>query len=97
MEKYLKYMPMALFSLYALKCLVFPTTFVNGMILGVLGCIAGYYEWKSQHSEMDKLHKELDELTNKLNSLSKSHEDLKNSVSTAKFSQQIRGVANVPR
>jgi predicted negative regulator of RcsB-dependent stress response len=97
MEKYIKYVPLALFSLYAVKCLVFPTTFVNGVILGVLGCIAGYYEWKSQNSEVAKLRQEFSSFTEKLTTLNKSHEDLKSAVSTAKFSQQIRGVANVPR
>lgn len=88
-EKYLKYIPLALFGLTMGKLLVFPATWEGATVALVAGLLAGAYEFKNHDKKFKEIEAKLEIVTNVVNNHAKAIEDTKSSMSTIKIAQQL--------
>jgi len=87
----IKRLPLLLFTAYFTKVLVSSSpTLAEGVILLILGSVAGFYEAWSQLSLMSQMQLQIKALTDKQVDLEKADQDVKTYVTSLKLGQQIR-------
>lgn len=90
MEKYAKYVPLALFCLVAGKLLVFPATWEGAAAAMVVGLLAGAYEFKNQDKKITELEEKLETVTNVVNNHGKAIENTQSGVSALRLATQMK-------
>lgn len=85
--EYIKYVPLILFSAFAIKALVVGATLIDAPILLVLGAIAAFYEYKAQEKKISLLQKRCDTIDTYLTTLTKNDEEIKTYISGLKLGQ----------
>lgn len=90
MEKYIKFIPLALFCSFVIKGLMYGVSYVDTSVYLVLGAMAAFFEWKLQYKRMEVLHVRMDEIDKHLTNIYKSQEELKSHVASAKLASTYR-------
>lgn len=90
MDKHVKFIPLSLFVVFSLKCLVLSVSAIDAPLLLILGLVSAFYEYQFQNRKNEVLHKRLDEVDKHLTSLYKQQQELKNDLATAKLGPQMR-------
>jgi hypothetical protein len=90
MDNHIKFIPLSLFCVFALKCLVLSVGAIDAPVLLILGVISAFYEYQFQNRKTELLHKRFDEVDKHLTALYKAQQDVKSDMSTFKLAGQIR-------
>lgn len=90
MDKYIKYLPLALFSAYAIKVMVNGADLPDAAVLSILAAISGYYEFQKKSKFESEVNNKLLKFSEQLTELEKSNTDLKTHVSGIKLAQNFR-------
>lgn len=90
MEKYAKYIPLALFCLAVGKLLIFPATWEGAAGTLVVGLLAGAYEFKNQDKKIKELEDKLETVTLVVNNHGKAIENAQSGVSALRLATQMR-------
>jgi hypothetical protein len=90
MDKYIKFIPLSLFCVFALKCLVISVGALDAPLLLILGVVSAFYEYQFQNRKTELLHKRFDEVDKHLSTLYKSSQEVKADMSTFKLAGQMR-------
>jgi hypothetical protein len=77
----IKYIPLALFCVFALKSLILGVVLYDVLLAAVLACISAFYEFKSNDREMQVLQTRCDEIDKHLTELYKADREFKDFVS----------------
>ena len=87
----IKYIPLALFVLFATKCLILGVgSYESAAVLLILGLAASYYEFKSQDRVISGFKTELEAARNDQKKLERDMDSLRNHVSSLKLTGQFR-------
>ena len=92
MHKVIKYIPLGLLCLCAIKGLVLSFGYVDAPILLILAGLAGFYEFKIQNEAIEIVHKRCEIIDSHISKLYVEQEALKTNLSTVKLSQTMRNV-----
>lgn len=95
MKEYIKYIPMALFCIFATKGLLTDSTIYNVYILGILGLYAAWYEFKTVGKYQDEVTKRFTNVDEHITQLYKNDKELTTQIQTLKIPSQFKGINNV--
>lgn len=95
--KFIKYAPLVIFGLFALKTLIMGCTIENALTLAILGSIAAYYEWKNESAIIQAFEFRLVSYEEKLDNSAKELENLKTHVGGLRIGQNLRTTNGIGR
>jgi hypothetical protein len=87
---HVKFVPLSLFAIFALKSLILGATLVDAPLLLIIGSVAVFYEIQFQTKNAKILHKRLDEVDKHLSALYKNDNEIKADIASAKLTASMR-------
>jgi len=90
MVNFIKYLPLAFFSVYISKLLFVGASFADAPIVFIMAVLSAYYEYSTNHKQIKSLEKQLASLSDNHEKTKKDLEDLKNHVAQIKFAAQVK-------
>lgn len=87
MDKYTKYLPLALFSLLAIKLIITGASFADTASLFVLAAAAAYYEFQIQKKIRNEYKEQLQKYEDQVKALALSLDEVRTHVGSLKLSQ----------
>lgn len=91
----IKFIPLAISSLFGLKLLVLGGNLESACILAVLGGISAFYEFKVQNKKIKDLEEKVESYNKTMEEKAKEIESLKTHVSSIKLGSQLRPASRV--
>lgn len=95
MQKYLKYLPNALFFAYLIKVLVISTSMSDALIVLCLTLLTAFYEYRVKDSQIKAFETHLQILLTKMSKFESDMEAVRGNISSVKLSQGMRTIKNV--
>lgn len=90
MEKYIKYLPLTLFSIAGIKAISIGGSAIDVAVLFVLGLASAFYEFKAQNRAMEVVHKRCEEIDKHLSILYKKDLEVRGLIQTIQLPSQLR-------
>lgn len=85
MEK-VKFLPLALFSIFFAKILFVPATYVDCSILFIMGLVAGFFEFQSTDKKIKALEAKMEQAIRDYEDKVKDIDGIKGSINSLKLS-----------
>lgn len=79
----IRYAPLILFGLFSTKLLILGGNLESAIVLGVLGAVASYYEFKSNDKKINDLELKINKIEQKSNEI----DEVKSSFASYKMAQ----------
>ncbi len=92
---YQKILPMALFSAFFLKCLIFPFSYPEAVVLAALGAIACYFEYKNNDAKLVALETKLNDAVKSFHDKEDEIKKIRDTVNSLKLGAITRPMTNV--
>lgn len=93
--QFLKYLPLALFTIAVGKGLVLGFTWIDAPVLVILGSMAAFYEFKVNEAKIKLMQARCDAVDKHLTTLYKEQESLKSHFSGIKVGNQMRSTVGL--
>ena len=89
-EKYLKYIPLALFALFSGKLMFLGVSLEQALICAVLGAVSSFFCFKSNDKQLEEVKTKLNEMTKAQEDNTKQIQEMKDFIGGLKMSQGMR-------
>ena len=89
MQKYIKHLPLAMFMAYFIKVSLFSVTYVEAVILLILGAAAAFFEFKSNDIKITELDAKVSLYEKQVEAKLKEIEAIKGQVAGLKLSSSF--------
>jgi hypothetical protein len=86
----IRYLPLALFSIYSTKLILLGSTLESSISLLVIGGLTAFYEYKSQDKKLRILQKEFKDLKEFQDIKAKEVDELRSHILGLKFANQLK-------
>jgi uncharacterized protein involved in exopolysaccharide biosynthesis len=96
MEKYIKWVPLSLFTLTLGKILIVGATWESVGLAFIAGALAALYEHKNQDKAVKTLEAKMEVLATTINNQAKAIEEIRNSVGSVRIAQQAKSLQPTP-